>query len=191
MGPETEDEELMCRAREGDVDAFSELFRRHRPRVVNFLFRLSWDRERAEDGAQDVFIKLWMARRRYRPSARFTTFLYRVAHNHWVDEVRKRSARPGEQQLDDETSSGSQCHPLLAPSSADPEHELFVRYRQRQIQGAISTLPVIYRTVFILNHLENRKLAEIAEILEIPEGTVKSRLHTAVRMLRDTLSGVI
>src|SRR3954464_8178768 len=67
---EAEDVRLMCRAREGDVRAFSSLFSRHRERVEAFLFRLFWDREKAEDGAQEVFLRLWMSRCRYEPRAR-------------------------------------------------------------------------------------------------------------------------
>src|SRR5262249_58970684 len=89
-----EDIRLMGRAREGDVEAFSRLFARHRPRVEQFLFRLCRDRGKAEDGAQEVFLKLWMSRRRYTARARFTTFLYQIAQNHWRDEVRKTRARP-------------------------------------------------------------------------------------------------
>src|SRR5437588_12814492 len=72
---EEEDVRLMCRAREGDMDAFSCLFGRHRERVEAFLFRLFWDRQQAEDGAQEVFLRLWVSRGRYQPRARFTTFL--------------------------------------------------------------------------------------------------------------------
>lgn len=89
MSPaEEQDIRLMCQAREGDMDAFSLLVGRYRERVESFLFRLFWNREKAEDGAQEVFLRLWLARRRYKSRARFTTFLFQVAHNYWRDEMR-------------------------------------------------------------------------------------------------------
>jgi RNA polymerase sigma factor (sigma-70 family) len=93
---EEEDIALMLRARAGEVAAFSRLFARHRRRVESFLFRLGRDRGKAEDGAQEVFLKLWRTRHRYVPRARFTTFLYQIAQNHWVDELRKARTRPAE-----------------------------------------------------------------------------------------------
>ncbi len=77
---------------------------------------------------------------------------------------------------------------LRAPAATEPHHQLFVRYQQWRIQEAIARLPASYRAVFVLVHLEDRRLAEVAEILEIPVGTVKSRMHTAVRLLRGWLA---
>lgn len=170
----------MCRAREGDVEAFAQLVAGHRRRVESFLYRLFWSHDKAEDGAQEVFLRLWMARRRYEPRARFTTFLYQVARNYWLDEARKARVRP-----EVEWPQGREgALNVPAPEALEPYHQLFLRYRQWRIREAIARLPEIYRVVFVLGHLEERKLAEIAEILEIPLGTVKSRMHAAVRMLR-------
>ncbi|MBI3947774.1 MAG: sigma-70 family RNA polymerase sigma factor [Armatimonadetes bacterium] len=185
MAPlDEEDIQLMCRAREGDVDAFTTLCARHRRRVESFLYRLFRDRESAADGAQEVLLRVWMARRRYEPRARFTTFLYQVAHNYWLDELRKARARPEEVSFDDGLENPPGRLLLPAPAAMEPHEHLFLRYRQWQIQEAIARLPEIYRLAFVLAHLEGHKIAEIAEILEIPEGTVKSRLHTATRKLR-------
>src|SRR4051794_5784343 len=163
-----EDVRLMCRAREGDVRAFSSLFSRHRERVEAFLFRLFWDREKAEDGAQEVFLRLWMSRGRYEPRARFTTFLFQVAHNYWLDQLRKSGARPVEVDLTGEMESRGSASTLRAPAATEPHHQLFVNYRQWQIREAIARLPEVHRAVFVLVHLEGRRLVEVAEILEIP-----------------------
>lgn len=185
---EEEDVRLMCQAREGDVQAFSCLFARHRERVEAFLFRLFWDREKAEDGAQEVFLRLWMSRCRYEPRARFTTFLFQVAHNYWLDQLRKTGARPFEVDLTAELESRTPGKALRAPAATEPHHQLFVRYRQWRIRQAIAQLPEAHRAVFVLVHLEGRRLREAAEILEIPVGTVKSRMHAAVRLLRSWLA---
>src|SRR5439155_8458856 len=96
---EERDIRLMDQAREGNVDAFSLLVGHYRERVESFLFRLFWDREKAEDGAQEVFLRLWLSRGRYHARARFTTFLFQVAHNYWLDQVRKSRSRPAEVEL--------------------------------------------------------------------------------------------
>jgi RNA polymerase sigma-70 factor, ECF subfamily len=182
---EDEDRALMGRAREGDIDAFSTLFRRHRSRVERFIYRLSANRDSAEDGAQEVFLKLWLSRQRYRPEARFTTFLYRVARNHWIDQVRRARSRPSETELPTEAEFGVE---LLASRSAEPESQLLARYQQWRIHQAIARLPGGCRLVFVLVHLEGYRLAESADILEIPLGTVKSRMHQATRLLRAWLT---
>src|SRR5438105_306634 len=109
----------MSRTREGDMDAFSHLFGRHRDRVEAFLFRLFWDREKAEDGAQEVFLRLWVSRGRYQPRARFTTFLFQVAHNYWLDQLRKAGARPVEVDLAEEPEHRSRGPVLRAPAATE------------------------------------------------------------------------
>ncbi|MCA1594967.1 MAG: RNA polymerase sigma factor [Chloroflexi bacterium] len=183
-----EDAALMCRARDGDVGSFSQLFDRHRRRVEQFLFRLFRNREKAEDGTQEVFVRLWIARRRYEARGQFTTFLYQIAHNYWRDEIRKMHVRPAEVEitLEAETRPGSLM--LRAPAATEPHYQLLLNYQQWRIRDAIGRLPEIYRAAFVLVHLEDRKIVEAAEILELPVGTVKSRLHTATRLLRDRLA---
>jgi RNA polymerase sigma-70 factor (ECF subfamily) len=194
MSPsEDDDAGLMCRARDGDVEAFALLVRRHRGRVEGFLHRLSADRGKAEDGAQEVFLRLWLARHRYQPRARFTTLLYQVAQNYWLNELRRTRARPVEVAWCEEPEPDGFRHraalPRLppAPAATEPHSHLFLRYRQWRIREAIARLPEMHRLVFVLGHLEGHRIAEMAEILGIPEGTVKSRMHTAVRLLRGWL----
>jgi RNA polymerase sigma-70 factor (ECF subfamily) len=188
----------MCRARDGDIEAFALLVGHHRARVERFLYRLFWDRQRAEDGAQEVFLRLWLARHRYEPRAPFTTMLYQVARNYWLNEARRARSRPVEIDTGatDDDHAGVDRPPgggralldrLAAPAADEPHAQLFERYRQWRIRQAIARLPKGHRLVFVLAHLEGRRQAEIAAILEIPIGTVKSRLHAAVRLLRGWL----
>jgi RNA polymerase sigma-70 factor (ECF subfamily) len=198
LPPEPEDVCLMCRARDGDIEAFALLVGHHRARVERFLYRLSWDRQKAEDGAQEVFLRLWLARRRYEPRAPVTTLLYQMARNYWLNEARKARSRPVEidegETRDDpagaarrEGAGGALLDRLAAPAAGEPHSRLFEQYRQWRIRQAIARLPEGHRLVFVLAHLEGRRQAEIAAILEIPVGTVKSRMHAAVRLLRGWL----
>jgi RNA polymerase sigma-70 factor, ECF subfamily len=182
---EEEDVRLMERAREGELEAFALLVRRHRDRLATFLYRLCWDHDKAEDGAQEVFLRLWLARRRYQARSKFTTFLYQIAQNYWRDELRRRRVRPPELCSIEAHSPGEL--PLQAPAVTEPHYHLFLRYQQWRVRQAIDRLPERYRLVFVLVHLEGHRLAEVAEILQIPVGTVKSRMNAAVRLLRSWL----
>ena len=182
---DAEDARRMIRVRDGDIAAFAEIVDRHRRRVETYLYRRFGDRDRASDGAQEVFVKLWMARSRYEPKARFTTFLYRIAHGHAVDEARRAGSRPAETRLEDDPDEGPA---FLAPAESEPLRALFAAHLQARIRRAIAGLPEGQRSVFILGRLEERSIAEIAEILEIPEGTVKSRMNAAVTRLRQRLA---
>ncbi|MBD3293025.1 MAG: hypothetical protein GF393_08885, partial [Armatimonadia bacterium] len=91
---EPTDEALMLRARECDVGAFADLAARHQPWVERFLYHMLWDREAAEDGAQEVLVNVWLARNRYEPAARFTTFLFACARNWLRNAVDRRARRP-------------------------------------------------------------------------------------------------
>lgn len=184
---EEEDLRLICRVKEGDIDSFALLAGRHRKRMETFLFRLFGDRQKAEDGAQELFLRLWTSRHRYEPRSRLTTLLYQIAYRYWQDEARKTRSRPEEVEWVEVEAGAKRAAPLAAPAVYEPHHQLFLHYRQRQIRDAIAGLPERYRLVFMLAHLEERRIREIAEILGIPEGTAKSRLHTAVKLLRDTL----
>jgi len=88
------DEDLMVRAREGDADAFCALARRHQGWLERFLYHMTWDRELAEDGAQEVLVRVWLARERYEPTARFTTFLFACARNRCRNLRARRNSRP-------------------------------------------------------------------------------------------------
>ncbi|HEY3283689.1 MAG TPA: RNA polymerase sigma factor, partial [Armatimonadota bacterium] len=139
----------------------------------------------AEDAAQDVFLRLWLARCRYEPRSRFTTYLYQIARTTWLERERRASCRPRETEWPDDEVQALPA--LRAPRTLEPQHQLFTRYRQWQAQRAVAQLSPIQREVFVLVHLEERSLREVAEVLGVPEGTVKSRLHAAVHRLRQCL----
>jgi RNA polymerase sigma factor (sigma-70 family) len=171
------DAELMARVEEGDEVAFNRLLARHRPAVYQFLRSLFADPGRAEDGAQETFLRLWLARHRYRPEAPLRSYLFRIARNYFLNRVRDE---PEVLAPEVEPSCDRDPAPL-------PDDLLVARYRLWRIRRAVASLPAHHRLVFTLAHDEALSYAEIAQILEIPVGTVKSRMAAAVRMLRERL----
>jgi RNA polymerase sigma-70 factor, ECF subfamily len=184
-----EETELMLRVAAGEVAAFEPLVARVLPRLIGYFRRLGADRAEAEDCAQEVLLKIYRVRERYEPRARFVTFLFHVARNHWIDRYRHVRAGP-------ETVSADAPGPteglglkadLEAPPS-DPARALSGRELSRAIERAIGALGPEHREVFVLTQVEGLRYAEIAAILGIPVGTVKSRMHAAVRQLRARLA---
>ena len=186
---EPTDEELMIRAREGDMDAFRDLAARHHAWIERFLYHMLWDREAAEDGAQEVLVNVWLARERYEPTAQFTTFLFACARNWWRNARDRRSRRPPVVSLQDQLGPAARAAlaTLTAPDSV-PERALLRGYERFRIRRAIAALPEAQRAVFVLSQFEDLPHARIAQMLGIPEGTVKSRMYHACRKLREALS---
>jgi RNA polymerase sigma-70 factor (ECF subfamily) len=188
------DVELMLRVREDDPDAFELLVERHQRPLINYFYRLTWDRQRSEDLTQEVFMRLYRARAKYSPQARFTTYLYRIAKNLWIDRYRSEKSAPGETSLDGPIgqSEGRVLHlrdRIAAPGSS-PEDVAGERELLGALKAALTRLPEDQRQVFVLGQMRGMAYARISEIMEIPEGTVKSRMHAAVRRLRGLLGSL-
>jgi len=181
------DEELMLRAGRGDTDAFEALVRRHERGVVGYFYRLHWDRHRAEDQAQEVFIRLHAHARDYAPTARFTTYMYRIAHNYWVDDIRRAKKERGQVSLDAHDDEGTSLRDLVVAGTEDPGDRARKEEVLDAVISAVDTLPDEQKAVFVLSEVKGMRYADIAETLGIPEGTVKSRMHGAVRRLRERL----
>jgi len=180
------DEELIEAVKAGDTSAFGVLAERHRRTLVAFFARFSWDRHAAEDYAQEVFVKLFVYLARYEPQAKFTTFLHRVARNHWIDKVRSRRASPRPVSFDTGAAGEDDRAPLegmegVVPS---PDEILSGRELKEHLRRAILALPPGQRAVVRLAALGGLTYDEIADLLDIPVGTVKSRMHTAVGRMR-------
>jgi len=188
------DSELMLRFRDGDESAFLELESKFRRPLMNFFFRLTWDRYSAEDCAQEVFIRIVRARHRYQPVAKFRTWMFRIAKNYWIDRYRKRSAAPAIRSLDTpiraDQGRAITLEDTVEGDSPDPGGELRRREIGTAVKEAVARLPEEQRLVFVLSENQGLRYSEISEVLEIPVGTVKSRMHTAVRRLRELLKDV-
>ena len=178
------DEDLIAAARAGDSDAFGHLAERHRHLLTAFYRRQLWDAESAEDGAQDVLLKVFRFLGRYESRARFTTFLFSVARNHGIDRVRSKRSMPVVGSTDEDESildgfEGADPGPAETASSHEAEDRL---------RAAIAALPESQRVVIRLAALEGLAHQRIAKRLSIPVGTVKSRIHTALGRMKTILT---
>ena len=181
---------IMERIRDDDRQAVVELVERYQHELVGFFYHQCWDQLLAEELAQDVFVNVYRARHRYQATAKLRTWLYRIAHNLWIDHIRRQ--RRGNVSLDAEVGGAALrlVDVLAAPASADPDATSVEQITGR-IQQAVAALPAGQRDVFVLANNQGMKYQDIAEVLGIPEGTVKSRMHSAVRFLRDELQDLI
>lgn len=179
-------DDLLARYRDGDGQAFRQLVELFRDRMVQFFFRLCWDRDRAEDLTQDLFLKLMLGARRYRPEGRMATFVYRVATNLWIDHYRQSRPRPRFQSYDQVTlPSGDADRPVeYAGREATPVEQVSDGEEKQALRKALERLTEPHRIVFELAVYQERPYQEISELLDIPVGTVKSRMHNAVAALK-------
>lgn len=182
---EGSDEQAMCAVKDhDDARAFARLTRRWEKPIHRLCTRMVGDSHRAEDLTQDVFTRLYLRRRQYQPRARFSTFLWRVALNICYDELRriKRRAESHLNSEDPETETGYDLMPGF-PSAPTPDIQLVRAERAETVRQALGELAQPYRAVVVLRHYEGLKFREIAEVLDIPEGTVKSRMAEALNQL--------
>jgi RNA polymerase sigma-70 factor (ECF subfamily) len=174
------DEQLVWRMQEQDDSAaFGELVQRWEQPIRRLCERMTGDSHKAQDLAQDVFARVFARRMEFRPDGKFSTFLWRVALNHCYDELRRRQRR-GEFSLDELLAEDAVALPGEEPSPADHMEE---RERGEAVRAVLQRLPEHYRAVVVLRHYEGLKFREIAEVLSIPEGTVKSRMSEALDQL--------
>jgi RNA polymerase sigma-70 factor (ECF subfamily) len=178
MAAEKPDEDLMLAYAAGDLLAFEELYRRHRGLVYRFLLRSLRQRADADELFQDTWSRAIAARERYRPEAKFTTWLLQIAHNLLVDRFRR--ARP--QASDEETAAVMRT--LDAPESDQPEHVLSEFEQRRRLQIALEEMPDEQRTAFLLRMESGLGLEEIARMTGVGRETVKSRLRYALARIR-------
>jgi RNA polymerase sigma-70 factor (ECF subfamily) len=182
------DAALMLRARQGDRDAFEQLVVRHQQAVINFIYRSVPDLVEAEDLAQNTFVQAWKARQRYQASARFTTWLFTIARNLTLNELRRR-ARHQHDSLEaaaegDETSAG---RPMVDRESKSPaEQALRVEIEQR-VAEAVADLPEHQRTAMLLCQDEDVSYEEIARVLGCSLSATKSVIFRARESLKQRL----
>ncbi len=186
------DAEDMLRVQAGDARAFERLVSRWVKPLASFFHRLGADPALAEDCASEVFYKVYKSRDSYEARAKFTTYLFSVARHHWIDVVRHRGAGPRTVSSDaDAGGAGGEEGPLsarLQGREVEPAGRAEASELSRAMRDAIAGLPNEHREVFALAQNEGLRYQEIAEILSIPVGTVKSRMHAAMRMLREALA---
>jgi len=186
------DGELMVAFQEGDQEAFALLYDRHARALINFFYKMCYDRALAEDLTQDAFVKLLRHRGKYRPEASFRTFLYTVAKNLWIDRHRSQKAAPKTVSAEIRVQEdGMTLGELVEAATENPADRLADREAAELVQRALLDLPEAQRLVFVMAEAQGLRYREISRILEIPVGTVKSRMNAAVTRLRGLLGRVL
>ncbi len=182
------DHQLIEATKAGDEAAFGEIMRRYRNQLTNYIYRFLNDYEEAVDLAQETFVRVYFALERYHTDYAFSTYIYRIATNLAISEIRKRKRRKlvsltGLFQFGDE-----EAQDFNPPDEKPLADANLVESEQNQtIARAIAALPEKYRAPIVLRDIEGKSYEEIAQILELGLGTTKSRISRARGLLRDKL----
>lgn len=180
--------DALARFRDGDADAFEEVVGQYHRRLVQFYFRLCWDRDRAEDFTQELFMKLLRGARAYRPEGKLSTFIFRVATNLWIDHYRSIRPHPRLYSLDRATHADERPLGAMTPGTdVEPIDRVIHDEEKARLRQALEALTEPHRLVFELAVYQEMPYAEISNVLGIPVGTVKSRMHNSVHALREIL----
>ena len=179
--PKDPDIAVMLRFQKGDEKAFETIVTKHQRNVLNLIYRYLGNATQADDAAQEVFLKLYRARHKYTPKAKFSTWLYRITVNHCLNEIRSRKTQPASlDPIDDMTEQGEN----RAPDDQIRQGEL-----RQAVKEAIDALPENQRMAVILARYEDMSYEEIAETMKTSLEAVKSLLHRAKESLQQKLSG--
>jgi RNA polymerase sigma-70 factor (ECF subfamily) len=170
---------LISQAKGGDRSAYCELVRTHRSGVINVVYRMCGDAQLAEDMAQEAFLRAWNKLHSYKPKSPFKNWLYRIASNATLDVLRRKR----------EMVTLEKVH--LSTADLSPEARLVQKERGEQVRQAVLQLPPASRAVLVLREYEGLSYQEISEALDVPIGTVMSRLNYARTLLRESLSSLM
>ena len=182
----------MGKIAQGDRHAFALLVRRHQGRILNLIFRFIGDRTQAEDVAQDVFVRLWQASKDYKPTAKFTTWVYRITANLCLDLLKSAHHRQIFTQMDVHAEVLDKGHDVFLPSNntRSPEDLLLAEEKSRLISAALTSLPTNQRLAVILKKCDGLSYHEIASVLECSISAVESLLVRAKKNLREKLLSI-
>lgn len=181
------DRDPLAALRAGDASLFEAFVRREAGQFTGFFVRLGAGAEEAEDLAQETFLKMFRARDTYQPQERFTAYAYRVARNAWVDRVRRNAVRPRPAAGWDPSSEGPPPEEHVPDRRGEVGRELSLREEAARLCAALTQLSDGHRAVFELGVVQELSYPEISAALDVPVGTVKSRMFHAVRKLRALL----
>jgi len=179
--PITKQSELIKRAREGDKDAFGKIVNLYRRMVIGYCYRMVG--AGAEDAAQEIFIKFYLAIDRFDISKPVAPFLFRISHNHCLDILKRKGIRTISLETDTMYEKVSQ-HKDKMP---DPEEAIQKAELEDEVKHALAAIPPIYRSPLIMCHVDEISYEEISRILELPIGTVKARIHRGRKILQQKL----
>src|SRR5437867_11567296 len=186
------DHELLAAIRDGDEVAFQELVRRYRNPITNFVYRMLDDYDRSVELAQETFIRAYTSASRYQANYSFSTYIYRIATNLAISELRKRKRRKVVSLFSPFTNDDGDPVELDPPDLNMLQDEtLIANERRKAVARAITSLPQKYRAAIVLRDVEGLSYDQIAQTLNLSEGTVKSRINRARNLLKEKLSAYI
>ncbi|MBI4906719.1 MAG: sigma-70 family RNA polymerase sigma factor [Acidobacteria bacterium] len=180
------DAELMLRVREGCTESFALLLDRHRAPVIHFLYRMVQNQAVAEELAQEVFLRVYRSRQSYEPTAKFTTWLFRIATHLALNRLRDTRHEKSQDSLDDEVGDGMARQ--VAARDLSVEQHMLREARFAEIRRAIEMLPEKQRSAVLMHKYQEMEYAQIAGALECSESAVKSLLFRAYETLRSRLA---
>ena len=180
------DAQLMLRVREGDDTSFALLLERHRGPVVHFLYRMVQNQAVSEELAQEVFLRVFRSRATYEPTAKFTTWLFRIATHVALNSIRDRKKEKGHESLSEEMLNGMERQ--VADRQQTVEQEMVHRVKLREVRQAIEALPAKQRAAVLMHKYEGLDYAQIAGVLSCSESAIKSLLFRAYESLRGRLA---
>lgn len=184
----SDDAVLIRRCQQGDRAAFDDLVRRHERRAYQYAFRLTSNAEEAADIVADAFIRIYNALQNFRSQSAFTTWMYRILTNCYLDLRKKEKSRPTVSLDASLQTPGNDIERQVEDESAGPDEEAEKHAREKAVQDAILKLPEYQRAMLVMYHVEMLSYEQIAESLDLPLGTVKSRLNRARLSLRELLA---
>jgi RNA polymerase sigma-70 factor (ECF subfamily) len=187
--PPLSDERLVELALDGDEEAYGVLVRRYQRRLTAFLSQLVGDLELARELTQEAFVRAWSALERFDPRYRFSTWLFRIAHNLGIDQLRRKRLQTVSLYRTD--SEGEELEVVVADLDKDPLGHLENRALADELRRIIDGLRPEYRELVLLRHFANLSYQEIADFKEMPLGTVKNKLFRAHSVLRDALAAFL
>ena len=176
------DGELIQTAIRGREDGFEELVRRYQRPITGYVYRMLNNYDASLDVTQEVFIKVYNSLERYSSEYKFSTWLYRIAHNAAIDYMRRNSVN--QQSIETENADGT-YQLQIESSQPNPEQERERSEWRKEIETVVKCLPQVYRELILLRHAQDLSYDEIAEITNLPLGTVKNRLFRAREMMRE------
>lgn len=178
------DEQLVQQFQMGQSEAFDELLNRYQSKVLDTCFRYLNNEEEARDAAQEVFVKLYLALPRFKPKARFSTWLYRIAVNHSLNLVRSKKRRGWQRSLSILKNSEMRAYEQsVADESESPEEKMQTLERRLLVRKALATLSEAQRTAVVLHRYEGLSYKEIADVMKTSVSSVESRLFRAKQNL--------
>jgi RNA polymerase sigma-70 factor (ECF subfamily) len=180
------DAELMLRVREGDQASFGLLLEKHRSPVIHFLYRMVQNQAVAEELAQEVFLRVYKSRSSYEPTAKFTTWLFRIASHLALNWIRDGRNEKRQASLDEESPDGTAKQ--VPDRSRTVEQELVYQAKLREVRQAIDSLPAKQKAAVMMHKFQEMEYVQIADVLSCSESAVKSLLFRAYESLRMRLA---